>query len=431
MHKHGNKPSNIILNKPKRYCCGYEYYLSHTKNKKFRKNITNLSQKTLVNGIPIKTINFTDYITNLTNINSLYNPPQFKSLVTQNANTTYGIVNVIFPNAIKIQFVINHNTVINLFNNNNLPIINFNGTNPSNTNMYNFDAYTGSIWFTIYLYEQFNRAGIFNTTCTILSVVNVNFTNAFWNGYYMTYGNSSDDPQITPLTTLDIVGHEMMHGVTQFVNGLVYQSEAGAINESYSDIFGSVLEYFYDQKSNKNLFDWTIAEDAFAPTFRSMSNPKAVDQPDTYNGQYWAPTNSSNDYGGVHTNSGVGNYLFYICCTPTSSINDNATTYTTTNVFNILTLAKLFYNTLNGTSGYKKLPHNTNYRTFIGHLVHNASLFITNENLNINLIDTINEAARAINVPVINIIPPPINNKIRYKIRRRPRYIPKKKKILA
>jgi Zn-dependent metalloprotease len=246
----------------------------------------------------------------------------------------------------------------------------------------------------------------------------------------MTYGNCSDTPLVTPLTTLDVVGHEMMHGVTQLVNGLIYQSESGAINESYSDIFGSALEYFYDQQSNKNLFDWTIAEDAFPNAIRSMSNPKAFDQPNTYNGQYWAPTNSSNDYGGVHTNSGIGNYLFYICCTPTSSINDNATTYTTTNVFNILTLAKLFYNTLNGTSGYKKLPHNTTYTTFISHLVHNATQFITNENLNIIFINTINEAARAINVPVINIIPPPIN-KIRTKILRRPRYIPKKKKILA
>lgn len=139
-------------------------------------------------------------------------------------------------------------------------------------------------------------------------VANVNnflYSNAFWNGQSTTYGGG-DCNNYKSFTTLDVVGHEFAHGLTEFNSGLIYLGESGAINESISDIFGKALE-FYTQPAQ---FSWLLGNRiprSGNDPFRSMSNPNSLNQPKYYNGEYW----TLNPYA-VHTNSGVMNYWFYL-----------------------------------------------------------------------------------------------------------------------
>ncbi|MCC6514846.1 MAG: M4 family metallopeptidase [Chitinophagales bacterium] len=115
------------------------------------------------------------------------------------------------------------------------------------------------------------------------------------------------------LATLDILGHEFAHGVTEFTADLEYERESGALNESFSDIFGFMIERF---AQNGVTNDWNIGEDAII--LRSMSFPPALGQPSIYqDNNLWANTNcgvpsEQNDWCGVHTNSGVQNYWFHL-----------------------------------------------------------------------------------------------------------------------
>jgi Zn-dependent metalloprotease len=96
------------------------------------------------------------------------------------------------------------------------------------------------------------------------------------------------------------------------------------MNEGFSDIFGTAIE-FYARPSNA---DWLIGGDFY--TIRSMSNPNAYSQPDTYKGTYWYTGTSDN--GGVHTNSGVLNFWFYLLSAGGSGTNDNGTAYNVTGI---------------------------------------------------------------------------------------------------
>lgn len=154
-----------------------------------------------------------------------------------------------------------------------------------------------------------------------------NYNNAFWNGNWMTYGDG-DNITFSSLTSPDVVAHEMVHGITQFSAGLNYSYESGALNESFSDIFGEILEQYMRGSS-----DWVMGADFTVKMgkngLRSLSNPNASDmltkQPDTYLGNDWYTGNG--DFGGVHYNSGVQNYWFYLLAEGDSGVNDNGYTY--------------------------------------------------------------------------------------------------------
>ncbi len=149
-----------------------------------------------------------------------------------------------------------------------------------------------------------------------------NWTNAQWLGDRMRFGDG-DGNFYGPLVSIDVVGHEFTHGVTQFSAGLIYQDESGALNESFSDIFGEMVEYYL-----RGEVDWLVGDDfaLAAASFRSMSNPNARSDPDTYFGNFWAPLGGP-DAGGVHTNSGVQNYWFYLLAEGGSGTNDNGDSY--------------------------------------------------------------------------------------------------------
>lgn len=151
----------------------------------------------------------------------------------------------------------------------------------------------------------------------------------------MVYG-MGDGQLMNPVVGLDVEGHEFTHMVinNNGNGGLTYQGESGALNESFADIFGTCVEFY----SNVNP-DWNIGEDVTvsASNLRSMSNPNnpsgLSQQPDTYNGQYWAnPNNLQVDHGGVHINSGVQNFWFYLLCQGGSGTNDLNNAYSVTGI---------------------------------------------------------------------------------------------------
>jgi Zn-dependent metalloprotease len=138
--------------------------------------------------------------------------------------------------------------------------------------------------------------------------------NAFWNGNCMTYGDGGTNTH--PFTTMDICGHEITHGLTQETAQLLYENESGALNEAFSDIFGVAIEFYADPATA----NWVMGE-KIGRIIRSMENPKAYSNPDTYQGTYWV-TDPTIDNGGVHTNSGPMYYWFYLLCKGKSGNND-------------------------------------------------------------------------------------------------------------
>jgi Zn-dependent metalloprotease len=127
--------------------------------------------------------------------------------------------------------------------------------------------------------------------------------------------------------TVDIIGHEFTHAVTGSTSGLVYDGESGALNESFSDIFGEATENFVFGSN-----DWLLGEQRSSHAIRDMSNPKAKGQPDTYQGTNWQFPSDPSDAHGVHTNSGVQNYWFYLITVGGSGTNDNSQAYNVSGV---------------------------------------------------------------------------------------------------
>jgi Zn-dependent metalloprotease len=156
------------------------------------------------------------------------------------------------------------------------------------------------------------------------------YDNAFWNGNQMVYGDGDEDlPPDQQLfnrftKAIDVVGHELTHGVTQFEANLNYFQQSGALNESFSDVFGSLVKQYFLQQSAVEA-DWIIGEGLFTANvagkgIRSMKAPGTAyndpvlgkdPQPDHMKDY----VNTSSDNGGVHINSGIPNYAFFIAAT--------------------------------------------------------------------------------------------------------------------
>jgi len=181
-----------------------------------------------------------------------------------------------------------------------------------------------------YFSQKHGRNSYNNAGAIIKSYVSYssNYVNAFWDGSRMTYGDG-DGVNYGPLVSLDICGHEIAHGVTEYSANLVYSYQSGALNESFSDIFGESIEKF---ASGTN--DWLMGDDIGAGgsggALRSMSNPNAYGDPDTYLGTNWY--SGSGDNGGVHINSGVQNFWFYVLSTGKSGTNDKGDSYNVTGI---------------------------------------------------------------------------------------------------
>ncbi len=197
------------------------------------------------------------------------------------------------------------------------------------------DAHAYAGWTYDYLYKRFNRRGLDNRDLTMTSLVhpvrredyasaspavlNLYYLNAFYAGRgIMVYGEglpagvTAGGRQWNYFSgAIDVVAHELAHGVTDYTSDLIYRNESGALNEAFSDIIGASVEFFFQQAGSGYLkADYLLGEDLTAPSspFRSMSNPQAYGDPDHYSTRYTGTA----DNGGVHHNSGIANHAFYL-----------------------------------------------------------------------------------------------------------------------
>jgi len=162
----------------------------------------------------------------------------------------------------------------------------------------------------------FGRNSLDNAGMTLLSSIHYSdkYNNAFWNGSQMTYGDGDGNIFIDFTKSNDVIGHELSHGLTQFTAGLAYSNQAGGLNESISDVFGSMFRQ-WQAKQTVNTADWLIGKEIMGPgaiargftCLRDMSNPAAKHclAPQ--------PTNFRDYQNGMdpHESSGIPNFAFY------------------------------------------------------------------------------------------------------------------------
>jgi Zn-dependent metalloprotease len=147
------------------------------------------------------------------------------------------------------------------------------------------------------------------------------YDNAFWNGTQMVYGDGDGEIFDRFTKSIDVIGHELTHGVTQHTAGLLYQGQQGALNESISDVFGSLVKQ-WTLKQTADQADWLIGQGLFTSkvkgvALRSMKAPgTAYNDPvlgkDPQPGHMKDFYKGNQDNGGVHINSGIPNHAFYI-----------------------------------------------------------------------------------------------------------------------
>ncbi len=182
------------------------------------------------------------------------------------------------------------------------------------------DAHWGTEMMYDYMFNVHGHESYDGNGAPMLSYVHYSsgYVNAFWDGTRMTYGDG-DGIEFFPLTSTEVVGHEIMHGVTEYTAGLIYSGESGGLNESYSDVFGVLLDY----QINPSTANFRMGDDFMTNGlgFRNMSDPNEFDNPDTYLGDFW-------NNGGVHNQSGVQNFWFYLISQGGTGTNDNGDDYT-------------------------------------------------------------------------------------------------------
>src|SRR5436305_5152026 len=149
----------------------------------------------------------------------------------------------------------------------------------------------------------------------------IRLANAMWNGRQMIYGDGDGKLFNRFTSSLDVIGHELTHGVTQFTAGLDYSGQSGALNENISDAFG-IMTKQWSLNLTVRESDWLIGASLLAPGIngkgiRSMKEPgSAYDDPqlgkDPQPGHMRKYVETSEDNGGVHINSGIPNRAFYL-----------------------------------------------------------------------------------------------------------------------
>jgi Zn-dependent metalloprotease len=151
-----------------------------------------------------------------------------------------------------------------------------------------------------------------------------NYNNAFWNGQQMIFGDGDGAIFNRFTTSVDVIAHELTHGVTGSQANLLYSGESGALNESISDVFGSLVKQFIKNQTAADA-DWLIGQGLFTAdvqgtALRSLKAPgTAYDDPtlgkDPQPSKMSRFVRTSADHGGVHTNSGIPNHAFYVFAT--------------------------------------------------------------------------------------------------------------------
>lgn len=177
-------------------------------------------------------------------------------------------------------------------------------------------AFTETTALASFFSKIFGRNSVDNAGRSLVSSVHysVAYNNAFWNGSQMIYGDGDGNIFLDFTKSTDVIAHELTHGVTQFSAGLSYTNEAGGLNESMSDVFGTMFRQ-WRAGQNVNTADWLIGKDIMGPgsisrgytCLRNMANPAAANclspQPMHYS-QYKTGMDP-------HYSSGIPNFAFY------------------------------------------------------------------------------------------------------------------------
>jgi thermolysin len=198
----------------------------------------------------------------------------------------------------------------------------------------NVDAHVYAGYTYDYFFKRFGRRGLDNANIRIRSlthpvnrqdaftasssVLGLYYLNAFYAGDgIMVYGeglppNTSFGGQQWDFMagSLDVVAHELAHGVTDYSSKLIYANESGALNEAFSDIMGTAVTFFFQQPgTGSGPADYVLANDVVTPGgIRSMENPRALGDPDHYSNRFTGTA----DNGGVHTNSTIVSHAYYL-----------------------------------------------------------------------------------------------------------------------
>jgi Zn-dependent metalloprotease len=198
------------------------------------------------------------------------------------------------------------------------------GTDPAVNEAYDGSGVTYDLFSEIY-----NRDSIDGNGLRLDSTVHYQkgYDNAFWNGRQMVYGDGDEDQPVAQrlfnrfTIAIDIIGHELTHGVTEYEAKLNYFTQSGALNESMSDVFGSLVKQ-YQKQQTADQADWIIGEGLFTANvngfgIRSMKAPgTAYDDPqlgkDPQPAHMRDYVKGPEDNGGVHVNSGIPNRAFYL-----------------------------------------------------------------------------------------------------------------------
>jgi Zn-dependent metalloprotease len=201
------------------------------------------------------------------------------------------------------------------------------------------EAYEGAGVTHAFFDEIFQRKSIDDRGMRIDSTVHyreepdIGYDNAFWNGRQMVYGDGDQEIFGSFTRSLDVIAHELTHGITQFEAGLVYHKQSGALNESFSDVFGSMVKQWHLGQTIDQA-DWLIGQELLLPGVQSGSEAPAAlrslrapgtayadqrlgndPQPAHMTNFQRLPDTRSGDNGGVHVNSGIPNHAFYLACT--------------------------------------------------------------------------------------------------------------------
>ena len=191
------------------------------------------------------------------------------------------------------------------------------------------DAHVYSGYVYDYFYKRHGRLGLDNANIAVHSITHAFrredwrlyppemvltfLANAFYLGDGVMYYGDGLPPNVTLsgqrinylAGALDVVAHELSHGVTDYTSRLIYQGEPGALNEAFSDVMATGAEFYFQPEKA----DYLAGEDVFTPGgIRSLQNPMAYGDPDHYSIRY----RGSGDNGGVHINSGIANHAFYL-----------------------------------------------------------------------------------------------------------------------
>lgn len=257
--------------------------------------------------------------------------------ISTNASTVYSGIRPIETQYISNSYVLRDNTRgygIMTYRQNESDYISSDNSwsNLSDYDRAAIDAHWGVEKTCDFYYNRFGRNSYDNNCSSITSYVNcqvynynlgwIDYDNAAWDEEYhcIYYGRENNNP----IVSLDVTAHELTHGFTQYTSNLNYEKESGAINEGMSDVFGVCVENEY--KTNSEI--WKIGEDFSPNDCRDLSNPTCK----YYQGNGWVNTNQTptenNDYCGVHSNSGVFGYWFYLLAHGGSGTNEAGVNYT-------------------------------------------------------------------------------------------------------